>query len=63
MPRISTLYNVYSIILEMKKIAKLRRGLTVVVNITFDNKSDDYIKEFLKEKMPLWEIISIRDGE
>lgn len=59
----SSLYNVYSIILEMKKIAKLRRGLTVVVNITFDNKSDDYIKEFLKEKMPLWEIISIRDGE
>jgi hypothetical protein len=63
MPSISTLYNGYTIILEMKKIAKFKRGLTVVFNIEFYNKSDEYIKEFIKEKFPNWELISIIDGE
>jgi hypothetical protein len=47
----------------MKKIAKFKRGLTVVFNIEFYNKSDEYIKEFIKEKFPNWELISIIDGK
>jgi hypothetical protein len=45
--------------MEMK-IARLRRGLTVVVNINFYNESYEYINEFLKEKLPLWELLSIK---
>jgi len=61
MPRTSSLYNVYSIILEMKKIAKIRRGLTVGAEISFYNRLDEYIINFLREKLPNWELISIRD--
>ena len=50
----------------MKKTAKIKRGLTVVFNIDFYNESDEYIKEFIKEKLPNWELVSIiikDDGE
>jgi hypothetical protein len=42
------------------KVARLKRGLTVVANINFYNKSYEYINEFLKEKIPLWELLSIK---
>ena len=60
------MYNGHTIILEMKKTAKIKRGLTVVFNIDFYNESDEYIKEFIKEKLPNWELVSIiikDDGE
>jgi len=45
----------------MKKIAKIRRGLTVGAEISFYNRLDEYIINFLREKLPNWELISIRD--
>jgi len=50
-------------ILEMKKIAKIRRGLTVGAEINFYNRLNEYIIKFLREKLPNWELISIRDGK
>ena len=63
LPILGILYNDDSIILEMKKVAKIRRGLTVGAEINFYNQSNGYINNFLRKKLPNWELISIRDGE
>ena len=47
----------------MKKVAKIRRGLTVGAEINFYNQSNGYINNFLRKKLPNWELISIVDGE
>jgi hypothetical protein len=45
----------------MKKIAKIRRGLTVGAEISFYNQSNEYIINFLKEKLPNWELVLIKE--
>jgi hypothetical protein len=47
----------------MRKVAKIRRGLTVGAEINFYNRLNEYIINFLREKLPNWELITIRDGE
>jgi hypothetical protein len=47
----------------MRKVVKIRRGLTVGAEINFYNRSNEYIINFLREKLSNWELITIRDGK
>jgi len=45
----------------MKKTVKIRRGLTVGAEIIFYNQSNGYIINFLKQKLPNWELILVKE--
>lgn len=60
MPRISTLHNGYTIILEMRVVRVKCGAHSAQVGFTKD-KSDDYIRAVVKEKVPSWQLVSIKN--